>query len=192
MSSSKPIIVFVPGAWHTPEGFTPLITLLSIANYSCIPITLPSINAHPGHPDFSQDVAAIRNTVTTLSDAGKDVVVVMHSNGSVPGSESLLHLSRSERQKEGKNGGVIRVVYIGILLPKAGKTMYETFTEAMQSPDLDPDYVKDENEDFHVVAQVCFQINGMRGRKEERKKERRLMKKSGRHFNYYRWCDEIL
>jgi hypothetical protein len=80
----------------------------------------------------------------------------MHSIGSVPGSESLLHLSKSERQKEGKKGGVIRVVYIGILLPKAGKTMYETFTEVIRSPDLDPNYVKDENEDFHVVAPVCF------------------------------------
>ena len=30
MSSARPIIVLIPVAWHTPEGFTPLITLLSI------------------------------------------------------------------------------------------------------------------------------------------------------------------
>jgi hypothetical protein len=45
-------------------------------------------------------------------------------------------------------------VYIGILLPKAGKTMYETFHEVMQSPDLDPEYARDESEDFHVAAEV--------------------------------------
>ena len=154
MSSSKPVIVLIPGAWHTPEGFTPLITLLSLANYPCIPMSLPSAGAHPGHPDFSQDVAAIHNTVTTLVEGGKEVVVVMHSGGSVPGSEALINLSKTERQKEGKKGGVIRVVYIGILLPKAGKTIYETFNEVIQSPDLDPEYVIDENQDFHVVAEV--------------------------------------
>jgi hypothetical protein len=154
MSSTKPVIVLVPGAWHTPEGFTPLITLLSIANYSCIPISLPSISAHPGHPDFSQDVAAVRNTVTTLANEGKDIVVVMHSNGSVPGSSALLNLSKSERHNEGKTGGVIRVVYMGILLPQKGKTMYETFYGIIQSPDLDPNFVVEQNEDFHVISEV--------------------------------------
>jgi hypothetical protein len=159
MSSPKPIVVLVPGAWHTPEGFTPLILTLSQAGYPCIPLSVPSTSAHPGHADFSQDVALVRDTVTTLAEAGKDVVLVMHSGGSIPGSEAVSKLSRSERQKEGKAGGVIRLVYIGILLPKAGKTMYETFNEVIQSPDLDPDYVKDENQDFFVVAAVCFWRN---------------------------------
>jgi hypothetical protein len=77
MSAEKPIIVLIPGAWHTPEGFTPLLTLLSLAGYPCIPLSLPSAGAHPSHPDFSQDVAAIRSTITKLAEAGKEVVVVM-------------------------------------------------------------------------------------------------------------------
>lgn len=154
MSASKPVIVLIPGAWHTPEGFTSLVTLLSIANYPCIPLSVPSASAHPGHPDFSQDVTAVRNTITTLVEGGKEVVVVMHSGGSIPGSQALEHLSRSERQKEDKTGGVIRLVYIGILLPKAGISMFENFNTIMQSPDLDPDFVKDENQDFFVIAEV--------------------------------------
>ena len=78
----------------------------------------------------------------------------MHSGGSIPGSEALPHLSKAEREKEGKEGGVVRLVYIGILLPEAGVSMYETFYKIMQAPDLDPDFVKDENDDFHVVAEV--------------------------------------
>jgi len=154
MSSSKPVIVLIPGAWHTPEGFTPLITLLSIAGYPCIPLSIPSTSAHPGHPDFSQDVTYVCNTISELVEAGKEVVVVMHSGGSIPGSEALPHLSKVERKKEGKKGGLIRLVYIGILLPEAGVSMFENFYKVMQSPDLDPDFVKDENEDFHVVAEV--------------------------------------
>jgi hypothetical protein len=99
-----------------PEGFTPLIILLSTPHHSCIPITLPSTRVPPRHLDFSQDVATIRKTFTTLADDGKDVVVVILSNGNVPGSSALLKLSRAERQKEGKEGGVIRLVFIGIFL----------------------------------------------------------------------------
>jgi hypothetical protein len=78
----------------------------------------------------------------------------MHSGGSIPGSEALRSLSKSERQKEGKKGGVIRLVYIGILLPPVGMSMFENFYRVMQSPDLDPDFVRDESEDFHIVAEV--------------------------------------
>lgn len=162
MASFKPVVVLIPGAWHTPEGFTPLITVLSTVGYTCIPLSIPSAGAHPGHPNFSQDVTFVQDTLTTLVEAGKDVVVVMHSGGSIPGSQALLHLSKAERQKDGKNGGVIRLVYIGVLLPKLGKTMWETFNEAMESPDLDPDFVKDESEDFHVIAEVCQCLRGIR------------------------------
>lgn len=154
MSTTKPVVVLIPGAFHTPEGFTPLITLLSLAGYPCIPINLPSAGAHPGHPSFDQDVTSIRNTITTLSEASKDVVVVMHSGGSVCGSESLKELSKAEREQEGKKGGVIRLVYIGILLPEKGTSMFETFNAVLTSPDLDPDFVTGENQDFHVIAEV--------------------------------------
>lgn len=154
MSVSKPTVVFIPGFWHTSEGFGPLAALLRTAGYPTIPVDLPSANAHPGHPDFSQDVAKIRTVVTDLAEAGNEVVVVMHSGGSVSGSESLRLLSKKERTGQGKKGGVVRLVYIGILLPMAGTTMMETFVSVMSSPDLDPDFVMDSNPDSHVIAEV--------------------------------------
>lgn len=152
MASSKPTVVFVPGFWHTTEGFGPVSALLRKADYPTIPFDLPSAGAHPGLPDFSKDVESFRSLVTGLADAGKDVVVVMHSGGSIIGSEGLRGLSKKERG--GSNGGVVRLVYIGILLPDAGMTMMEKFTSVITSPDLDPDFVLDTNQDSHVIAQV--------------------------------------
>jgi pimeloyl-ACP methyl ester carboxylesterase len=154
MAASRPTVVLIPGFWHTSEVFGLLSALLRKANYPIVPFDLPSANAHPGHPDFSQDVAAVRTLVTGLADAGKEVVVLMHSGGSVIGSEALRDLSKEERAAAGKNGGVVRLVYIGILLPKAGTTMMETFMGAITSPDLDPDFVADTNQDAHVIAEV--------------------------------------
>ncbi|TGO32504.1 hypothetical protein BHYA_0311g00030 [Botrytis hyacinthi] len=140
MVNSKPTIVFIPGFWHTPEGFTPLAIVLEKEGYPSVLVNLPSAGAHPGHPDFSQDVAAIRKIITELADEGKEVMVVMHSGGSVSGSEASRDLGKRERQAEEKNGGIVRVIYIGILLPNAGKTMFETFQGVVSSPDLDPDF----------------------------------------------------
>jgi pimeloyl-ACP methyl ester carboxylesterase len=155
MSTVKPIIVLVPGAWHTPEYFGPLISLLSLAGYPCIPISLPSAGAHPAHQSFSEDVAAIRKQITLLVEGGREVVIVMHSGGSVPTTEALRDLSKNEREEQGNKGGVTCLVYIGILLPKAGTSLFETFNSVMQSPDLDPDFVRETNQDYHVVAAVC-------------------------------------
>lgn len=153
MANSKPTVVFIPGFWHTPEGFTPLARILEKEGYPSVLISLPSAGAHPGHPDFSQDVATIRKIITDLSNEGKEVMVVMHSGGSVSGSEASRGLGKKERQAEGKNGGIVRVIYIGILLPEAGKTLFETFQGVVSSPDLDPDFVIDEDQSFHVIAE---------------------------------------
>ncbi|KAF7885425.1 uncharacterized protein EAF02_003934 [Botrytis sinoallii] len=153
MINSKPTVVFIPGFWHTPEGFTPLAKVLEKEGYPSVLVNLPSAGAHPGHPDFSQDVAAIRKIIIELADEGKEVMVVMHSGGSVSGSEASRDLGKKERQAEGKNGGIVRVIYIGILLPSAGKTMFETFQGVVSRPDLDPDFVIDPDQSFHVFAE---------------------------------------
>ncbi|TGO86242.1 hypothetical protein BPOR_0321g00110 [Botrytis porri] len=153
MVNSKPTVVFIPGFWHTPEGFTPLAKLLDKEGYPPVLVNLPSAGAHPGHPDFSQDVAAICKIVTELSNEGKEVLVVMHSGESVSGSEATRNLGKKERQADRKNGGIVRVIYIGILLPKAGKTMFETFQGVVSSSDIDPNFVVDQDQSFHVFAE---------------------------------------
>ncbi|KAG0649136.1 hypothetical protein D0Z07_4235 [Hyphodiscus hymeniophilus] len=154
MVATKPAIVFVPGFWHTSDGFKPLTALLEKENYSTTLIDLPSAGAHPGHPDNSEDVKIIRNVVADLADGGKDVLLVMHSGGSIPGIEAVEGLGRKEREVEGKKGGVVRVFYIGILLPETGKSIYETFQAVVASPELDPDFLIDPDQAFHVIAEV--------------------------------------
>jgi pimeloyl-ACP methyl ester carboxylesterase len=152
MADSKPTVVFVPGFWHTTEGYGAVSALLRKEGYPTVPYDLPSAGAHPGHADFSQDVSGFRALVTGLADAGKEVVVVMHSGGSIIGSEGMRGLSKKERGGEG--GGVIRLVYIAILLPEAGVTMMQKFMSVISSPDLDPDFVVDTNMDSHIIAEV--------------------------------------
>lgn len=78
----------------------------------------------------------------------------MHSGGSISGSEALLGLSKSERLAAGEKGGVIRCFYIGVLLPKKGMSIFETFQNVVASPDLDKGFVVERDQSFHVIAEV--------------------------------------
>ena len=109
---AKPTFLFVPGAWSTPAVFDLLTTALTTHEYRTQTISLPSVGANPGLHDFSADVTAVREAVTTLANEGKDVIVVMHSYGGMPGSEALEGLGKEEREAKGKTGGVVRLVYI--------------------------------------------------------------------------------
>jgi hypothetical protein len=123
MSSPKPTILFLPCAWHTTAYYTPVRTTLSTYGYSTAAIALPSLNPHTNIYDFSEDVKVIKNAVTNLVDEGKDIILVCHSYSGLPGPEALRGLGKLERQKNGKKGGVTRLVFVmAIMLPEGKGT----------------------------------------------------------------------
>ncbi|CAD6587374.1 MAG: hypothetical protein ASARMPREDX12_002827 [Alectoria sarmentosa] len=65
-------------------------------------------NSEPQDPELHQPMK--RNP------GKKDVVIVMHSYGAVPGCQAITNIERSHRIKEGKKGGVISLFFIGGLL----------------------------------------------------------------------------
>lgn len=129
MSIPKPTLIFVPGAWHGPEAFTPVTSLLSASGYTCTGVALPSVDSHPAQPDFTADVSAIRSAIEAAADAEQDVFVVMHSYGGIPGTEATKGLSKSDRRGEGKRGGVAGLVYICAFALERGKSLHSTLPE---------------------------------------------------------------
>ena len=109
---SKPTVVLVPGSWHTPKVYDGVIKALEPHGYPCIRLPLPSVGAVPANEDFTEDVAAIRDCVNKLVEKGEEVVVILHSYAGLPGGEALKGLGMKERAKEGKKGGVIRLIFI--------------------------------------------------------------------------------
>jgi pimeloyl-ACP methyl ester carboxylesterase len=58
-----------------------------------------------------------------LADEGRDLVVVGHSYGGVVTSCAVEGLSKDARSKEGKTGGVIKVIYISAFALDKGQSM---------------------------------------------------------------------
>lgn len=110
---AKPAFIFVPGAWHTPSVFFKVIELLSTHGYSSHPLSLPSLGANPGLPNFNADVNALQTLITERISAGEDLVVVLWSYGGIVGTEGVLpSMLKSSHQTKGEAGGVVHLVYL--------------------------------------------------------------------------------
>lgn len=122
--ASKPTILFVPGAWHKSACYTPVIQKLNAQGYDTATAELASVGPVPGLQTWADDVANIQKEVAGLADAGKKIVIVAHSYGSLPAGEAIKgHLLR-EREAEGKPGGVVHFVYVSaFVLPPSTSLM---------------------------------------------------------------------
>lgn len=129
---------------HVPAHFALTTTHLEAAGYTVVGVSLPSNTASPRvGPDnhllgISDDVAAVRQTVLTQLEAGQNVVVVVHSYGSICGPAALDGLGLAAREKAGERTGVQALVMIaGFRCPPGG-----TMLDAMGGQLL-PQYLHD-------------------------------------------------
>lgn len=120
--SKLPAIVIVPGAWHFPKHYQRLLDRLAAFNYEAVGVSLPSVNSSPALPSWDQDAQAIRREILGYLDKGQDVVAVAHSFGGIAMSEAVKDLGKEAREKQGLQGGVLRLVYMCAIAPLVGQT----------------------------------------------------------------------
>lgn len=129
-SSQKPAVIIVHGAWSLPSpSYEPLKQLLEGAGYECY---LPHLRTSGGDEVRGQtweaDVQVIQDTAKPLFDRGREVVIVAHSYGGIPGGVATAGNSVAERAREGKAGGFRQIIYIAAFaIPAAGTDLLATF-----------------------------------------------------------------
>ncbi|RAK73203.1 alpha/beta hydrolase [Aspergillus fijiensis CBS 313.89] len=114
-SANLPVIVIVPGAYGTPEGFEKLQPYLSQAGYATHPESYPSCNpSDPANVSSAQDSAFLRDNVLLplLDEQGKDVVIIAHSYGGVVAGGAARGLAKGTRRAQGQATGVIGLIYV--------------------------------------------------------------------------------
>ena len=114
MTTSRPTIVIVPGAWHPTAAYEPFVNALDTAGYSALTVKLPSLNSQdPQKESCSADAEAVRQEILPLIEKQeKDIVVLCHSYGGIPGGGAAYGLSKASRVKHGQKGGVVGLVYL--------------------------------------------------------------------------------
>jgi len=119
----KPAILIVPGGFTLPELYTGVITHVASKGYSIEALHLPSVGYKTNVPGTMQDDAAfIASEISKHADEGKDVVIVAHSYGGLPATESTKGLSKIDRERQGISGGLVRLAYISCLILPVGES----------------------------------------------------------------------
>ena len=127
-STTKPSILLVPGSFGLPEFYEPVFELVRAKGYDIQGLHKPSVGPSAGQPrpgpppTMYDDAAHIANAAEKLADEGKDVIVVAHSYGGVPASQSTKGLSKGERRQAGKPGGIVNLAYLTCLVPALGQS----------------------------------------------------------------------
>ena len=121
----RPVIALVPGAWHSPIHYSTLIVLLRSKGYQVVTHRNPSCDSDdPNAQSVSSDAAFIRsNLLLPQIDAGKDVILAMHSYGGCPGAVAAKGLSKAELAAKGKKGGIIGLLFICAFLANEGDSL---------------------------------------------------------------------
>ena len=117
----KPTVVIVPGAWCRPGLYDILASRLQDAGYQVRILDLPSNGDPPAFAsDWKPDVRLISSTVESYADQGEKVVIVAHSAGGGSTTQAADGLSIQNREAAGKEGGILRLVYIAAFAPELG------------------------------------------------------------------------
>lgn len=111
----KPTVLFLPGAWFRPSTYKKFLSLVQEAGYPIHSASYPSLNPEdPFTADCATDSLSVREKVLLplIEAQEKDVVLVMHSYGGIPGSVAAHGLSKVQRVNEGREGGVLGLVFM--------------------------------------------------------------------------------
>ncbi len=115
--SDKPTIVIATSSFTLPHFYTTFIEQLKAHGYDAVAVEYPSVGETPA--TMTDDAAAIRKVTMKLVDDGKDVVLIMHSYGGIPGTDSAVGLGKKERAE----GGIVALVYVTAFMIAPGQSM---------------------------------------------------------------------
>lgn len=143
----KPFTLIVPGGMTPATVYDPVVEEVTKRGQDIRALTLPSVRLHSETgpvrepPTMYEDAAFIAKEAEALADAGRDVIIISHSYGGVPATESVRGLSKAARRKEGKPGGVVRLAYMTALIPELGDPANEVLTKRprVEGPSVEMD-----------------------------------------------------
>lgn len=136
MPDSKPTIIFVPGAWHIPAHYEPIISRLRHSGYEVIAVRHPSctVKSDPGNMLY-EDAKTVADAIRGVLETDKDADLIMHSYGGISGSEGVGLVLSEERSRAGF-GKVRRMVFLAAHVLEEGISM-EGLRGRMPNMDVD-------------------------------------------------------
>jgi pimeloyl-ACP methyl ester carboxylesterase len=134
-TTTKPTVLIVPGSFSAASHYDTLVNALHALSYPAVVSDLPSASRLPPAPaaSMADDAAHFHGIAESLADEGRDIVILTHSYGGVPGTEAAKGLAKADREAEGKKGGVVRLVYLTSVVPPVGGSLISTLGKVSEA-----------------------------------------------------------
>ncbi|KUJ24233.1 alpha/beta-hydrolase [Mollisia scopiformis] len=137
MSTSKPSILFIPGSFALPEFYDVVLDPIKAQGYEIRALHLLTVGLTTGPregapPTMYDDAAFIAKEVEKLVDQEKDIILIGHSYGGIPLSQSTKGLGIEERKAQGKKGGIVKLAYMTCLVPDIGQSAMAMLTDVKE------------------------------------------------------------
>ncbi|KAK5119307.1 hypothetical protein LTR85_007663 [Meristemomyces frigidus] len=131
MSSTKPAIVLVHGAYHRPAHLDEVALLIRQQGYEVEVPALPSVGAEKDPGDaLSKDAATVAQTLRGLTEDGKDVVMSMHSYGGMAVATLCEEQKSATSASDHTRGRVVSLIFLSAyVLHKGDSFMHEHTVE---------------------------------------------------------------
>ena len=119
--STKPTILIGPGSFSPASIYHDLTSGLKANRFEVFIYDLPSASRKPSQQaaTLAEDAMFFNGVLTSLCDAGKDVIILGHSYGGMVISEC----ARGLTTKHGGRGRVVGLVYMTALVPLEGQSL---------------------------------------------------------------------
>ncbi|GFF58339.1 hypothetical protein IFM51744_09521 [Aspergillus udagawae] len=114
--SSRPTLIFIPGSWHRPTCYSPIIKLLE-PKLRCVAVSLPSTANNP-KATFKDDLDAAQDAIFAETSNGRNVVLIAHSYGGIVGNSAIKGFTKPKDADDSQSGYVI-----GLILIASGYTL---------------------------------------------------------------------
>jgi alpha-beta hydrolase superfamily lysophospholipase len=109
MSTEKPTLLLLHGAFHPAEAWDNVITHLSSRGYRCIAPQLCFVGGIGKAPStWAPCVEQLQQLLSKETSSGRDVVVVNHSFGGIAGCSAIEGYTELSSARLGKGDGHVR------------------------------------------------------------------------------------
>ncbi|ETS82753.1 hypothetical protein PFICI_04629 [Pestalotiopsis fici W106-1] len=114
MATERPVIVLIHGAWHPPHYYRKTIDLLRKQGYVVLAPPLPTtgLDDSVAGKTYVDDVKRVHEALLPHLDAGRQAVILCHSQGGIAGSACVEGQTVEDRKTRGLDGGIKAVVYL--------------------------------------------------------------------------------
>ncbi|KAJ6021204.1 hypothetical protein N7540_006708 [Penicillium herquei] len=120
-----PVFVFIPGAWHRPDYFDEVRSLLTDSGYDSEAVTTLSVDSSSPDIGLHADIDLTKHIIRGLVCSGRRVVVICHSYGGLVGASAVEGLGYAQRSKMSLPGGVVMVVWISAFVASKGQSIVD-------------------------------------------------------------------